>query len=280
MVEQHNIQYEILNTHSTNTETGRLWNIEVHATPEELIKFDQTGILVRKKLFQGQALSRLQSALDQLEEREGQGKDRALSSKDGWGFIPRHLMDKDQAFLDLLKFQPLLSIARAMMGPLVRLRGLSARITYPGEDRHQQAPWHRHLRVISKPLPVWFSHPHCIDCLIYLDDLNNDTGQVIVVPESHKWLDREPPNVSDEWVEGQIELGIQAGGVVLIHGNLWHRTQPTLRSKRRMLILSYTPTWLRESPHGGTKPESGLTNSFLQQADFEERMLLGMGGYS
>ena len=65
MVEQHNVQYEILNTHSTNTETGRLWNVEVHATPEELIKFDQTGILVRKKLFQGQALSRLQSALDQ-----------------------------------------------------------------------------------------------------------------------------------------------------------------------------------------------------------------------
>lgn len=121
MVEQHNIQYEILNTHSTNTETGRLWNVEVHATPEELIKFDQTGILVRKKLFQGQALSRLQSALDQLEERESQGKDRALSSKNGWGFIPRHLMDKDQAFLDLLKFQPLLSIARAMIGPLVRL---------------------------------------------------------------------------------------------------------------------------------------------------------------
>ena len=38
MVEQHHIQYEILNTHSTNTETGRFWNIDVHATPEELKK--------------------------------------------------------------------------------------------------------------------------------------------------------------------------------------------------------------------------------------------------
>ena len=92
MVEQHHIQYEILNTHSTNTETGRFWNIDVHATPEELKKFDQTGMLFRKKLFQGQALSRLQFALDQLEERESQDKDRALSSKNGWGFIPRHLM--------------------------------------------------------------------------------------------------------------------------------------------------------------------------------------------
>ncbi len=279
-MERHNIQYEVLNSHNANAETGRWWKIDVHAAPEELQEFDRTGVLIREKLFQGEALNQLQSALDRLEKRECQGRDRALASKNSWGFIPRHLMDKDQVFLDLLKFQPFLSVARAMMGPLVRLRGLSARITYPGENRLQQAPWHRHLRVIPNPLPTWFSQPHCIDCLIYLDDLNEDTGRVLVVPGSHNWLDREPPDVSDASVEGQVELNVQAGSVVLIHGNVWHRTQPTLRSKRRMLILSYTPTWLRESPHGGVKPEQGLTKTFLQEADFEEKMLLGIGGYS
>ena len=64
---------------------------------------------------------------------------------------------------------------------------------------------------------------------------------------------------------------------VLIHGNLWHRGLPTLNAKRRMLILSYTPTWLRKSPHGGAQPEDGLTHAFLEDADMEERMLLGMG---
>lgn len=278
---QHNIQYEVLNSHNTNNnETGRLWDINVQATAAELQDFAKNGVLIRESLFHGIELQKLQEALDRLEEEESTSRDRAKRGKEGWGFIPRHLMDKDQAFLALLKFQPLLSIAQAMMGPLVRLRGLSARISYPGEGRRQQAPWHRHLRVISNPLPPWFSQPHCIDCLIYLDDLNEDTGPVVVVPGSHNWLDREPPLDKYEPLENEVEVRVKAGSVVLIHGNVWHRTLPTLKTKRRMLILSYTPTWLRKSPHGGPDPKNGLTKEFLQEADFAEQMLLGIGGYS
>ena len=278
-MERHKLQYEVLNAHNPNGETGQNWDVEVHASPEELQTFAETGCLAREGLFQGEALQKLRDALDCLEEREWKKRDSAMAGKRGWGFIPRHLMDKDEAFLELLKFQPTLSIARAMMGPLVRLRGLSARITYPGEDRKHQTPWHQHMRVISNPLPPWFSRPHCIDCLIYLDDLNEDTGAVAVVPGSHNWLDKATPN-SYESVDGEVELRVKAGGGVLIHGNLWHRGLPTLNAKRRMLILSYTPTWLRKSPHGGEQPEDGLTHTFLEDADLEERMLLGVGGYS
>ena len=242
--------------------------------------FAESGFLVRECLFQGEALLRLQNALDRLEVKEWERRDAAASQKRGWGFIARHLMDKDKVFLELLKFQPVLSIARAMMGPLVRLRGLSARISYPGDGRRQQTPWHQHLRVVPNPLPPWFSRPHCIDALIYLDDLNADTGPVAVVPGSHNWLDREPSADTDEPMEGVEEVCVRAGGGVLIHGNLWHRALPTLNAKRRMLILSYTPTWLRKSPHGGLQPENGLTKAFLEGADFEQQMLLGVGGYS
>ena len=275
----HTIHYEVLNSHNPSGETGRHWDIEVHATAEELQAFAEKGYLVREGLFQGEALQKLRDALERLEAREWKKRDNAISSKRGWGFIPRHLMDKDPAFLELLKFQPTLSIARAMMGPLVRLRGLSARITYPGEDRQQQTPWHQHMRVISNPLPPWFSQPHCIDCLIYLDELNADTGTVAVVPGSHNWLDRVVPDTYEP-IEGEVEVSVKAGGAVLIHGNLWHRGMPTLKTKRRMLILSYTPTWLRKSPHGGEQPADGLTHAFLKEADLEERMLLGFGGYS
>lgn len=278
-MERHKLQYEVLNRHNPNGETGERWEIDVHATSEELETFAERGYLVREGLFQGEALEKLRDALERLEEREWEKRDNAIAGKKGWGFIPRHLMDKDAVFLELLKFQPTLSIARAMMGPLVRLRGLSARISYPGEDREQQTPWHQHLRVVSNPLPPWFSRPHCMDCLIYLDDLNEDTGAVAVVPGSHNWLDKATPNIHG-LVEGEIELRVKAGGGVLIHGNLWHRGLPTLNAKRRMLILSYTPTWLRKSPHGGPQPEDGLTHAFLEDADIEERMLLGVGGYS
>ncbi|MCZ6677821.1 MAG: phytanoyl-CoA dioxygenase family protein [Candidatus Poribacteria bacterium] len=276
---RHKIHYEVLNSRKPD-ESGRHWEVEVHANPEELQAFAESGYLVRERLFQGDALQRLQDALDRLEEKEWEKRDQAVSGKRSWGFIPRHLMDKDEVFLELLKFQRVLSIARAMMGPLVRLRGLSARISYPGEDRRHQTPWHQHMRVVPNPLPPWFSRPHCIDGLIYLDDLNADTGPVAVVPGSHNWLDREPPLDRYEPIEGEVEVCVKAGGGVLIHGNLWHRALPTLNAKRRMLILSYTPTWLRKSPHGGPQPEDGLTKEFLEEADFETQMLLGVGGYS
>lgn len=278
-MERHKRQYEVLNRHNPNAETGQQWELDVHASPEELRTFADSGYLVREGLFLGEALEDLRDALNCLEERESEKRDTAMAGKRGWGFIPRHLMDKDERFLALLKFQPTLSIARAMMGPLVRLRGLSARISYPGDDREHQTPWHQHMRVVSKPIPPWFSQPHCIDCLIYLDDLNEDTGAVAVVPGSHNWLDKAAPNTYQP-VAGELELRVKAGGAVLIHGNLWHRGLPTLRTKRRMLILSYTPTWLRKSPHGGQPPEDGLTRAFLEDADMEEQMLLGVGGYS
>lgn len=280
----HKIRYEVLNGHN-ESETGRVWDIDVHATPEELRVFDRNGYLIREKVFEGEFLENLRNALDRLEAREIEKRDHAVANKESWGFFPRHLMDKDEAFLDLLRFEPTLSIAQAMMGPLVRVRGLSARISYPDGESLHQTTWHQHLRVISSPLPPWFSRPHCIDTLIYLDDLNDSTGPVMVVPGSHNWLDREAPHKTSgsekfDSIDGEVELRVEAGGAVLIHGNLWHRALPTISQKRRVLILSYTPTWLRRSPHSGPAPDDGLTHALLETGDFEQKMLLGVGGYS
>ena len=86
--------------------------------------------------------------------------------------------------------------------------------------------WDReHLRVVPDPVPPWFSRPHAIDCLIYLDDLNDSTGALAVVPGSHHWLDREPPPLRYEpipaeqtaapagWQHGDHPLQSHAPGV-------------------------------------------------------------------
>ena len=166
-----------------------------------------------------------------------------------------------------------------MMGPLVRLRGLTARVSFAGAETHE-TPWHQHLRVIPSPLPPWFSQPHAIDCLIYLDELNDDAGALSVVPGSHRWLDREPPQLQYEPMADEKTLRLPAGSMVIIHSNLWHRALPTMVGNRRMLILSYTPSWLRESPHGGKPPADGLTSELLANDDPEIRELLGLEGHS
>ena len=69
-MERHKLQYEVLNHHNPNGETGRHWEIDVHATPEELQTLAERGYLVREGLFEGEALEKLRDALEGLEERE------------------------------------------------------------------------------------------------------------------------------------------------------------------------------------------------------------------
>ena len=257
-------------------------DVTVCATPGELATLDRDGFLIRESVIEGDWLLSLRTALDRVAEPERHGRgpvgDDDLPAR-SWGVILRHLLDKDAVFHDLLTWPPALSVARAMMGPLVRLRGLSARISFSGAQA-QDTPWHQHLRVVPNPLPPWFSQPHAIDCLIYLDDLNDATGGLSVVPGSHHWLDREPPQLNYAPVPGERTLRLPAGSMVIIHANLWHRALPTRAGQRRVLILSYTPCWLRESPHGGPPPTDGLTADLLADGDPEIRELLGLEGHT
>ena len=82
-MERHKLEYEVLNDHDPNAATGQHWEIEVHAAPEELQTFAETGYLVREGLFQGEALQKLRDALDGLEEREWEKRDNAKAGKRG-----------------------------------------------------------------------------------------------------------------------------------------------------------------------------------------------------
>ena len=257
--------------------------VDVEATPDEIGTLTQTGYLVRERLFQGEALEALRSALDEVAAREadvsGNGEGFSRSRQFG-GLFLRHLMDKHPVFLDLLRFGPTLSVARAMLGPQVQIRGLTARVSYPGQA-NQETHWHFHHRVVPKPLPPWFVPPHSLDCLIYLDETNDANGPLCVVPGSHEWTQKELPAEEYGDLPGQQTLRLPAGSVVLMHGNLWHRARPTTPegTVRRLLILGYAPTWMRPAPYG-VKPEHGLTEALLDGADAETRELLGLGGYT
>lgn len=65
-MEQHTLHYKVLNVFHPG-ETGQYWDVDVHATPEELQQFADTGYLIREELFQGQALQKLRDA--DIEER-------------------------------------------------------------------------------------------------------------------------------------------------------------------------------------------------------------------
>jgi ectoine hydroxylase-related dioxygenase (phytanoyl-CoA dioxygenase family) len=252
--------------------------VHVYATPEEIQHLVEQGYLIRERLFQGEQLERLRAALDEVEAQER--KEKNVSNRGFGGLFLRHLMDKHPVFLEMLKFQPTLSIARAVLGPLVQIRGLSARISYPDEP-NQEVQWHIHQNVVPDPTPPFFVHPHAIDCLIYLDDLTDDNGPLCFLPGSHSDLKMDLPMHDFQDLPGQVLVKVPAGSCVIIHSNLWHRALPTRSTggKRRLLLFTYVPTWMRQAPYG-VKPQHGLTEELLTDADEETRELLGLGGYT
>jgi ectoine hydroxylase-related dioxygenase (phytanoyl-CoA dioxygenase family) len=271
---QYTIPYRVLSQYLATKER----NVEVHATPQEIQQLVNQGYLVRERLLTEQSLEQLRNALDEVEAQERAGKN--VAGKGFGGLFMRHLPDKHPVFCAMVKFAPTLSVARAVLGPLVQIRGFSARISYPNEPK-QETQWHIHQQVISDPLPPFFVHPHGLDCLLYLDELNDANGPLTFLPASH-WNTRyHTPNQDFEDKPGQVVVKAPAGSCIIIHSNLWHRALPTLPEgkKRRLLIMTYTPTWMKRAPYG-TQPENGLTGALIQSGDEEARELLGVGGYT
>ncbi|HZO91151.1 MAG TPA: phytanoyl-CoA dioxygenase family protein [Chthonomonadaceae bacterium] len=257
--------------------TNPIREVEVYASPEEITFLEEQGYLVRERLFTPEQVEHLRRALEAVASREAEGGLVGLSQTRRFGgLFLRHLMDKHPVFLELFRYAPTLSVSRAVLGPQVQVLPMTARISYPDQP-NQETHWHFHQRVIPNPLPRFFARPHVIDCLIYLDEVNEANGLLCVMPGSHHWIHEEltPDDYGDK--PGQVQLRLPTGSCVLIHGGLWHRALPTTPqgTLRRMLILPYAASWLK-LPSFGLKPENGLMQMLLQDADTETLELLGV----
>lgn len=253
--------------------------VDVYATEAEIEQLGTQGYLVRERLFPHEDLERLRDAMDAVEEDEIRPENIGRGENFG-GAFPRHLMDKHETFLDLVQFAPTLSVARAVLGPYVNIRQLGARISYPGEP-NQQTHWHIHRRHVPDPEPAFYVYPHTIDCLIYLDDTDDASGPLAILPGSHLGTHDHIQRGDLTEKPEQLTLRLPAGSCVIMHSNIWHRAYPTTPqgTKRRLLILCYGPTWMRRSSFG-VRPADGFLSKMLAETDDPEvRELLGVGGY-
>jgi ectoine hydroxylase-related dioxygenase (phytanoyl-CoA dioxygenase family) len=268
---RHTLTYRIRNTERQDT----LRTIEVCASREEVRQLVEQGYLVREGLV-ADRLEALRAGLDEVLARETGSRAAPAGPQRFSGIFLRHLMEKHPAFLELFRFEPLLSIARAVLGPQVQVRPMTARVSYPDEV-NQGTQWHFHQRVIPDPMPAFFTRPHVIDCLLYLDDVDAASGPVCVVPGSHRWIEEDLEAQRFDEIRGQVTLLPRAGDCVIVHGALWHRAMPTTPagSLRRMLIQPYAAAWL-SLPSYGVRPENGLMRPLFENPDPETKELLGI----
>ncbi len=234
---------------------------------EQIARFADDGYLLLPQAFDEAARTTLADATERIAEREA-------SKAGGGGIFLRHLMDKDPAFLALLDHPNLLPLARLMLGPMVRALPVTARIAVPGEP-NQQVEWHIHQRLVPRPLPPFFSQPVVLDTLIYLDDVDEETGPLQVVPGSHRITQEAIPSRTGD-LPGQITLMPKAGDAIMLHGNLWHRALPTTSKgrRRRLIIFPFGPTWVN-LPSFGARPADGLLEELAKGADADLLEVLG-----
>lgn len=254
--------------------------VNVMASAEQVDRLGRDGYLVRERLFEGEQLEQLRAALDEVIETEHDGSVNGsddMSRRYG-GLYLGQLMEKHRTFLELVNCQPIVSVVRAVLGPHVQLRGVSARVTFPDQP-NQETQWHFHQRLVPEPLPPFFSLPQTIEALIYLDDVDLANGPLCVVPGSHQWLETELSRDDYDDKPGQVVLPLPAGSCVMVHGSLWHRALPTQPegTVRRLLIVGFGPIWMRawSRQEGAASP---LIDALLANADEETRELLGHGG--
>jgi ectoine hydroxylase-related dioxygenase (phytanoyl-CoA dioxygenase family) len=273
MMIPHTITYRIHNSDLVDP----LRQVALDVTPAQIEQLVTDGYLVRERLISGPLLAELRAAVDELAAQQGGEHGAAANqSRRFGGLFVRNLVDKHPTFLKLLNFAPTLSLARAVLGPQVQLHAAVFRVTYPGEQQ-QETHWHFHQRVIPEPLPPWFARPRVIDNLIYLDDLDNASGPLAVVPGSHQRQHDDLPGDDYGDKPGQVVLRVPAGTCITADAGLWHRGLPnTPQGKvRRLIIIGYSPTWMKQID----KPGAGLTHSLLAHADRETRELLGLTGW-
>lgn len=243
----------------------------VHATAAELDEFARDGFLLRRGLISPEWVRDFGTALDEITEQErGRAGAEVL---EGNGLYFRSLLDKNEIFHRMIRFEPTLSIARALMGPQVSF-DMEARIALPG-IASAGVPWHIHMRVIPDPMPPFFCYPHSVQGLIYLDEVGDDEGPLCVIPGSHRSPRMDLDGTYEAHAE-EVRLKFAPGDCILIHGNLWHRTVPTTAAcgRRRLVLFGYAPSWLKNDLARGVKTDGSLLDGLRSSGDPEMIELL------
>jgi ectoine hydroxylase-related dioxygenase (phytanoyl-CoA dioxygenase family) len=253
--------------------------VEIEAPQEQLDQLVNEGYLVRPRLIPDAMLARLRDAADRLEAEELPKVKGAARNRSFGGLFVRNIIDRHAVFQVLIDYGPLLSVARAVLGPQVQLHGSVLRIAF-AEEPEQHVEWHFHQRVVPRPAPPFFTRPEVLDNLIYLDDLTPDSGPLVVLPKTHRINEALPSGDFSE-KPGQVVVTCPAGSVVTASAALWHRAMDNKpgSGKRRLVIIGYSPVWMKQIDRPSAGAGRGLTDALVPGATQDMRELLGMEGF-
>jgi ectoine hydroxylase-related dioxygenase (phytanoyl-CoA dioxygenase family) len=143
----------------------------------------------------------------------------------------------------------LMLAAEALLGPHLRVSGVSGIVTEPGTARgHWHADWPFNRTIAAHVRAPYPDVVMQLSMIVMLTDFAPETGATFFVPGSH----REPTNPSyDIGIDlfaphpGESRAIGRAGSVFFYDSRLWHAVAPNVSAHARVAISArFAPWWL------------------------------------
>jgi ectoine hydroxylase-related dioxygenase (phytanoyl-CoA dioxygenase family) len=195
-------------------------------TAQEKGIFLEQGYLKVEGVLQGEHLTVIQRAFDQVWEAEG-GK-----------HVNQHGLLKYRPFIDLIEHPPILERHRAIFGNQTQLLQYDLLRQGPHSDFPERR-WHRDFTFPG-------DRPMAINTILFIDDIRAETGPTRVVPRTHLGEALPPPEQRGRPLEGEVAVECPAGTAIFINGAIWHTgARNASDGLRRGIYLYYGYWWLK-----------------------------------
>ncbi len=151
--------------------------------------------------------------------------------KPGEGISAYHLLGKSDHFAQALLNPKLLALAEYLCGGDFLLSQLAASVRFEGATAMG-------LHIDSQWIPPTPYNPMFTACLA-LDDLSEEAGTTLVIPESHTLMCNPGPE-EDQARAQAVPMACKVGGFAIWTGYAWHANYPrTLPGERVMLHMTF-----------------------------------------
>jgi hypothetical protein len=176
------------------------------------------GVCVLAGALTPDALSRVRTQLYAAAEEDlrldrpsgGKGADYDPANQRVWG-----LLNRGQAFIDLVEHPASVEILTEVLGPDFLLSSISANITGPG---HGGMVMHCDQLFVPQP---WPEKAQGVNVFWMIDDFTEANGGTLMAPGSHRQM-RAPVAGQDE--TALVPLEGPAGAMCVMDGRVWHKT--------------------------------------------------------
>ena len=221
----------------------------------------------------GKDLEYMRKKIDDLLEKEGElsgYEGREEFYKMGKRFEPiasrlGNLPNKDKVFMNFVMLPELLWSSYHVIKKDIMLSSSNFREPLKGSGQQR-------LHIDWNPLKENSSDYECVVAMMYLDKSEIDNGAIKVVPRSHKLIGY-PDKYCNPYLEHKKSITIEAdaGSIIILNSNLWHRGSENVSGKRRRIInASYRSRNLKQ----GLNQKMYINDKIKKNLNDEEKYFL------